>query len=291
MDRDSAPSGFAQHPTDVSAEPGPGHRAPARTQSLRLRPRLNPAVTGAMRVLETDRPGNRPAPRPGSSGLCQRAAHLWPGSSPARLSVLIKQHNSRLATLLISSAMVACYQSSGNETRPLRTVIWGLQPFRSAWRDLGNLCSCFLLGHKWQKAQGPEGQSPGRGRHQGPLCVCALRYTDPSGMRPSTRLPITPFLFAFQRRGHGWQTEPAPTLSRARLFGGNAQASQERARGSAPAQGPSGHCSEQLCSFQLRPEGQLPPSLHWHFLADLGGRPRLRDSSPREPPLIFIFHR
>lgn len=65
------------------------------------------------------------------SGLCFQTAHLQPWAHPAQPSVLIKQHNSCLVTLLISSATVACYQFSENETRPLRTVIWGVQSFRT----------------------------------------------------------------------------------------------------------------------------------------------------------------
>lgn len=64
----------------------------------------------------------------------QRFPRLWfqaggsePWAHPHSLSVLIKQHNSCLDTLLISSATAACYQFSENEMRPLRTVIWGAQ--------------------------------------------------------------------------------------------------------------------------------------------------------------------
>lgn len=127
------------------------------------------------------------------------AGLLWAppagGSSAARelvhaALVLIKQHNSCLAALLSSSAMVACYQSSENETRPPRTVTWGVQPFRNVWGHLGNACSCFPLGHEWPTAQGPGGQSPVRGRssyqrrHRGPLVrFCPKIHSDPSARR------------------------------------------------------------------------------------------------------------
>lgn len=72
--------------------------------------------------------------RPGTLAnwrLWFQTGHLEPLGPFHGLSVLIKQHNSCLDTLLISSAMVAWYQFSENETRPLRTVIWGVQSFRN----------------------------------------------------------------------------------------------------------------------------------------------------------------
>lgn len=62
------------------------------------------------------------------SGFRQVVGSPWvPMRSSGLAFLLIKQHNSCLDTLLISSAMVACYQFPENETRPLRTVIWGVQ--------------------------------------------------------------------------------------------------------------------------------------------------------------------
>ena len=109
----------------------------ARAQGPQLNPRIRInywlnvwLVMEMMRLLSDgicgqQEPGSLANPEVSWALVSDGTLGAW--ALPCSLSALIKQHNSCLDTLLISSAMVAWYQFSENETRPLRTVIWGAQ--------------------------------------------------------------------------------------------------------------------------------------------------------------------